>query len=90
MLKYDINSHNGIGVNIVYLVGPILDKWISNMIFASQFKVSNVCIFNIESKSSRQMVQFIFNGEESISGFVTLVFISISEYISLICLCFWK
>ena len=55
MLKYGISSHNGIGVNIVYLVGPILDKWISNMIFASQFKVSNVCIFNIESESSRQL-----------------------------------
>ena len=56
MLKYGISSHNGIGVNIVYLVGPILDKWISHMIFASQSKVSNVCIFNIESKSSLQLV----------------------------------
>ena len=52
MLKYGISSHNGIGVNIVYLV---LDKWISHMIFASQSKVSNVCIFNIESKSSLQL-----------------------------------
>ena len=55
MLNYGISSHNGIGVNIVYLMGPILDKWISNMIFASQLKVSDVCIFNIESKSSRQL-----------------------------------
>ena len=55
MLKYGISSHNGIYVNIVYLVGPILDKWIFNMIFASQFKVSNVCIFNIELESSRQL-----------------------------------
>ena len=55
MLKYGISSHNGIVVKIVYLVGPILDKWISNMIFARQFKVSNVCIFNIESESSRQL-----------------------------------
>ena len=55
MLKYGISSHNGIGMNIAYLVGPILDKWISNNLFASQFKVSDVCIFNIETKSSRQL-----------------------------------
>ena len=52
MFKYGIKSHNGIGVNIVYQVGLIFNKWISNMIFASQFQVSNVCNFNIESKSS--------------------------------------
>ena len=59
MLKYGISSLNGIGVNIVYLVGQILDKWISNKIFASQFKFSNVCIESessrIESESSRQL-----------------------------------
>ena len=42
-----------IGVNIVYPVGPIFDKWISNMIFTNQFKVSNCFIF--KSKSSRQL-----------------------------------
>ena len=55
MDKYGISSHNGIGVNIAYLVGTILDKWISNNLFASQFKVSDICIFSIETKSSRQL-----------------------------------
>ena len=55
MLKYGICSPNGIGVNIVYLKGPIFDKLIFNMIFANQFKFSNVSIFNIEAKSSRQL-----------------------------------
>ena len=35
MLEYGINSRNGIDVNVVYLVGPILDKWISSKIFAN-------------------------------------------------------
>ena len=56
MLKYDICSHKGIGVNIVYLVGPNFSKRISSMIFANQFKVSNVSIVNIESKSSSALL----------------------------------
>ena len=55
MLKYGICSHNVISVNIVYLVGPIFDEWISDMIFENQCNVSNVYIFNIESRSLRQL-----------------------------------
>ena len=55
MLKYGIFSHNGIGVIIVSPVYSSYDECISDMFLTFQFKIRNVCIFDIESKSLRQL-----------------------------------
>ena len=52
MLKYGVCWHNGIGVDIVYLVYPIFKKWISNIILQLGLKFVRF-ISSISNRSRR-------------------------------------